>query len=282
MDGVLHREARARRRAAALELKGAGAPGGGYYDLCLRDASEAPWSGSPPRSDPSRRTEDPEVSIVARAGLVEAYEQFTSSSGSGLKGSKGGGFGTGVWGALTTRKGGGGGGGGAGKSAWAIQSSAPPPVRSPLPLPGSPGHQKVWITLTTLPGRIYQIERTVMSLLHQTTPADELVISVPAHSDREGTAYPTPDWLQRLVERRVEPPFVRIRRVPVDFGPATKLIPSVMEAQRELGENVLLLVVDDDTLYPPRLLETLLEWNRRLPEAALAFSGWPVITKSFK
>ena len=106
---------------------------------------------------------------------------------------------------------------------------------------------------------------------------------MPKHSDREKTAYPIPNWLQLLVERRNEAPKVRIRRIDVDFGPATKLIPSVREAQEELGgENVLILVVGDDTLYPPRLLETLLEWNRRLPEAALAFSGWPVITKSFK
>jgi len=40
--------------------------------------------------------------------------------------------------------------------------------------------------------------------------------------------------------------------------------------------------VDDDTLYPPRLLETLLEWNRRLPDAALAFSGWPVVEKTLR
>ena len=139
---------------------------------------------------------------------------------------------------------------------------------------------------------------------------------MPKHSDREKTAYPIPNWLQLLVERRTEAPRVRIRRIEVDFGPATKLIPSVMEAQgysngeeeeaekeegggssssssstktkrkqtlnKKDGENVLILVVDDDTLYPPRLLETLLEWNRRLPDAALAFSGWPVIAKTLK
>ena len=33
--------------------------------------------------------------------------------------------------------------------------------------------------------------------------------------------------------------------------------------------------------YPPRLLETLLEWRRRLPTAALAFSGWPVVASSY-
>lgn len=40
--------------------------------------------------------------------------------------------------------------------------------------------------------------------------------------------------------------------------------------------------MDDDTLYSPRLLETLLEWQRRLPDAALAFSGWPVAKGSLR
>lgn len=96
----------------------------------------------------------------------------------------------------------------------------------------------------------------------------------------------TPTWLNALVNAsrtNQSPPLVRVRRIEQDFGPATKLIPSVMEAHSLLGgENVLLLVCDDDTLYPPRLLETLLEWHRRLPTAALALSGWPVVAKTFR
>ena len=112
------------------------------------------------------------------------------------------------------------------------------------------------------------------------------MLSVPAHSEREGVAYALPVWLEGLVANRTAPPLVRVRRIERDYGPATKLIPSVMEAQAPVGEgglggeNVLVLVVDDDTLYPPRLLETLLEWQRRLPTAALAFSGWPVVAKT--
>jgi hypothetical protein len=114
----------------------------------------------------------------------------------------------------------------------------------------------------------------------------QVVVSVPAHSAREGRAYVTPTWLNALVNAsrtNQSPPLVRVRRIEQDFGPATKLIPSVMEAHSLLGgENVLLLVCDDDTLYPPRLLETLLEWHRRLPTAALALSGWPVVAKTFR
>ena len=161
----------------------------------------------------------------------------------------------------------------------------PPPRGAPLSRPGaylgagSGRSPKVWISLTTLPGRIAQIERTVLSLVRQTVAPDEVVLSVPEHSAREGTAYGLPAWLEALVaasNAAAAAVRVRVRRIEHDFGPATKLIPSVQEA-RALGEDVLVLVVDDDTLYPPRLLETLLEWHRRLPGAALAFSGWPVV-----
>lgn len=133
---------------------------------------------------------------------------------------------------------------------------------------------------------------------------------MPAHSEREGRAYVTPSWLNALVNSsRISQarPLVRLRHIEKDYGPATKLIPSVMEAHSlsrgdgsERGTstsassrtdstgdargrgNVLLLVCDDDTLYPPRLLETLLEWHTRLPHAALAFSGWPVVAKTYR
>lgn len=42
------------------------------------------------------------------------------------------------------------------------------------------------------------------------------------------------------------------------------------------GINKLVLVVDDDTHYPPRLLETLLLWHKEFPNAALSFRGWVV------
>jgi len=220
-----------------------------------------PWPGSPPLADPARRRYDPEIKLVRdKGGFVEAYAPGPLDAANGAKSN-----------------------GAKSNGAWAL--SGPPPLeapRGPLRLPGSEGHERVWISLTTLPGRIEQIERTVLSLVGQSVPFDEVVISVPERSEREGVEYPMPSWLQDLVLNRTQPPRVRVRRVLEDYGPATKLIPSVMEAQLDLkGENVLVLVVDDDTLYPPRLLETLLEWHRRLPDAALAFSGWPV-TKHFR
>jgi len=35
-----------------------------------------------------------------------------------------------------------------------------------------------------------------------------------------------------------------------------------------------LVVVDDDTWYPPRVIEALLRWSMRLPRAAIGQHGW--------
>jgi hypothetical protein len=93
-----------------------------------------------------------------------------------------------------------------------VQSiSARSPFSLTTPPPPPPSHKikdRVWISLTSLPGRIYQIKRIIDSLIVQTVPADEIVISIPDHSDRELIAYPIPDWLEEMTGR-TELPRVR-------------------------------------------------------------------------
>jgi hypothetical protein len=45
---------------------------------------------------------------------------------------------------------------------------------------------------------------------------------------------------------------------------------------KERGSNHLIIVADDDTHYPPRLVETFLKWHAEIPNAALSFRGWVV------
>lgn len=75
----------------------------------------------------------------------------------------------------------------------------------PPPPPSGKVKERVWISLTTLPGRIHQIGRIMESLLTQTVAADEIVISVPEHSDREAMEYPIPDWLEEMTRRKKLP-----------------------------------------------------------------------------
>jgi len=132
----------------------------GPLSVCV-DVASAPWVGSPPRSDPMRRAEDPEVGLLAAApgAMVPAYDTAAEPALSPLGISLGAAF-------LRRSP--------EPPNPWAFSEPPPPPPMGPLRLPGSPGHQRVWISLTTLPGRIDQIHRTVETLLNQTVPADEV------------------------------------------------------------------------------------------------------------
>src|SRR6266487_4707029 len=110
---------------------------------------------------------------------------------------------------------------------------------------------RVIASLSTVPDRINNLRPTIRSLLKQTRPPDEIVLAIPEFSVRERRPYVVPKYILRLPRMRV----LHCRR---DWGPATKFIPIVRE---ELGADrgsTLIMVVDDDRVYPRDALETYL------------------------
>ena len=126
----------------------------------------------------------------------------------------------------------------------------------------NPRRADVIVTLTTLPSRIDRIDLTLKSLLRQTVSARGIRLNVPRVSRREGAAYRIPDRLRALES-------IQIVECD-DFGPATKLIPPLLDVR----DDQRLLVVDDDRIYQPTFIEQLTAWSDRYPDAAVAASGW--------
>lgn len=127
-------------------------------------------------------------------------------------------------------------------------------------------NRRVIASLSTVPGRINNLRATIRSLLKQTRPPDEIIVAVPEFSIREERPYVVPEYLLRL-------PRLRILRCRRDWGPATKFIPVVREELAVGGRDTLIMVVDDDRVYPRDALETFLHYNQQLPGAALCFRG---------
>jgi len=125
---------------------------------------------------------------------------------------------------------------------------------------------RVIASLTTVPERIGNLGPTIRSLLRQTRPPDEIVLAVPEYSIREERLYAVPKYISRW-------PRLRVLRCSKDWGPATKFIPAIQEELAAGRGNTLILVVDDDRVYPRDALETYLYYSERLPEAALCFRG---------
>ncbi|HEU0274405.1 MAG TPA: glycosyltransferase [Candidatus Udaeobacter sp.] len=126
--------------------------------------------------------------------------------------------------------------------------------------------RRVIVSLSTVPDRVDNLRPTIDSLLKQTRLPDEIVLAIPEFSIREQRPYIVPEYISRL-------PRVRILRCSMDWGPATKFIPAIQDELVTGRENTLIMVVDDDRIYPRDALETYLFYSRQLPNAALCFRG---------
>lgn len=130
--------------------------------------------------------------------------------------------------------------------------------RDPAPRPRSPRPERIVVTLTSVPQRGAHLRPALRSLLDQTCPPDRLVLAWPYESLRTGAPYPQPPEV---------PAGVEILRC-ADQGPVTKLLPALL-AEPE----ALLVVADDDAVYPDTFLEDLLAAHRREPGAAVGLRG---------
>jgi hypothetical protein len=128
------------------------------------------------------------------------------------------------------------------------------------------GDRRVIAVLSTVPARIERLQPAIRSLLRQTRVPDEIVIAIPEFSIREQRPYIVPRYLTEF-------PGVRLLRCKKDWGPATKFIPVIQEELAAGRENTLMMIVDDDRVYPRDALETYLYYHEQLPEAALCFRG---------
>lgn len=101
-----------------------------------------------------------------------------------------------------------------------------------------------------------------------------LVIGIPA-------AYPRfPDSDVRAVEADIPEwvrlhPHVRVLRLDQDYGPASKLVAGLQFAQAEADDtSVVVVTVDDDIVYLPGMLDTLVQRARGNPGCALGYRGF--------
>ena len=125
---------------------------------------------------------------------------------------------------------------------------------------------RVIASLSTVPDRINNLRPTIRSLLKQTRPPDEIVLAIPEFSIREQRPYAVPKDVSRWPRMRV----LECRR---DWGPATKFIPVVREELAAGRGDTLIMVVDDDRVYPSDALETYLHYSSQLRDAALCLRG---------
>ena len=117
------------------------------------------------------------------------------------------------------------------------------------------------ISLTSIPPRFDQIGAVLLSLVQQDLPADAIHLNIPRHYQRFA------DWDGTLPD---VPNDVTIRRCDQDWGPATKVVPSLAEFA---GQDVDVLWCDDDSIYAPDWHLRFKALRRERPTEALAAIG---------
>lgn len=126
---------------------------------------------------------------------------------------------------------------------------------------------KTIVTLTTIPSRLsFQdesgIKTCIKSLVNQTYQDYEIHFNIPNENKTTGEQYIVPDWLSEYDK-------VKIFRTE-DFGPATKLIPTV---ERITDPETVIVVVDDDLIYHEEMLQAQVDNQIKWPEAIVGYDG---------
>ena len=123
----------------------------------------------------------------------------------------------------------------------------------------------IYISISTIPPRLKNLNESVRSLLNQTRKPDKIFINIPYKYKR----------FSETIEDNQIPKFdssiVEVTRCE-DCGPGTKLLGSL----NKLEKNSLVILVDDDHVYEDYMIEKFLYFYSKAPNNAYSFYVHPL------
>ena len=123
----------------------------------------------------------------------------------------------------------------------------------------------IYVSISAIPQRIKNLNKTVESLLNQTQKPDKIFINIPFKYKR----------FSETIEENQIPKFdndlVEITRCE-DSGPGTKLLGSLNKLQK----NSLLILADDDHAYENYMIEKFFYFYSKYPDNAFSFYVHPL------
>ena len=123
----------------------------------------------------------------------------------------------------------------------------------------------IYVSLSTIPQRIKNLNETVESLLNQTKKPDKIFINIPHKYER----------FKEVIRDDQIPKFnnnvVEITRCE-DYGPGTKLLGSL----NKIKKDSLLILADDDNLYKNYMIENFFYFYLKAPNNAYSFFVYPI------
>ena len=123
----------------------------------------------------------------------------------------------------------------------------------------------IYVSISTIPQRLENINKSVDSLLNQTRKPDKIFVNIPLKYKR----------FSEIIKNEQIPKFanniVEITRCE-DCGPGTKLLGSL----NKLEKNSLLILADDDHVYKDYMIEKFCYFYEKAPNNAYSFYVYPL------
>jgi hypothetical protein len=123
----------------------------------------------------------------------------------------------------------------------------------------------IYVSLTTIPKRLKNLNKSIESLLKQTHRPDKIFINIPTKYKR----------FKEIVENSHIPkfndPIIEVTRCD-DFGPGTKLLGSL----KKIKKNSLVILSDDDHTYENYMIEKFNYFYLKAPQNAYSFYVHPL------
>ena len=123
----------------------------------------------------------------------------------------------------------------------------------------------IYVSISTIPPRIQNLEKSVESILSQTLKPDKIFINVPLKYRRFKEII-NDDQIPKFKDPKIE-----VTRCE-DCGPGTKLLGSV----EKLEKNSLLILADDDNIYDDYMIEKFYHFYSVAPQNAYSFYVHPL------
>ena len=123
----------------------------------------------------------------------------------------------------------------------------------------------IYISLTTIPERFKNLNKTISSLLLQKKRPDKIFINIPKKYSRFKEIIPNeeiPKFNTDIVE------VIRCE----DFGPGTKILGSL----KKLKKDSMVILVDDDNVYKDYMIEKFFHFHKKAPNNAYSFYVHPL------
>ena len=123
----------------------------------------------------------------------------------------------------------------------------------------------IYVSISAIPPRIKNLEKSVKSILNQTLKPDKIFINIPLKYRR----------FKEIIKDNQIPNFkdsiVEIERCE-DYGPGTKLLGSL----HKMKKDSLVILADDDNSYENYMIEKFYYFYKVAPDNAYSFYVHPV------